>query len=481
MPVSISDHFGINYAAFDATGALDAVLDVDSKLFIDPFLLKGVEAPELQGAYEYIHAWFDDIIRLVGRSKSSGDLFWKTAYRKLSFHEVKGLCIGYSSKGTSGAGMGAKTITALLGIIKQILEAGIDDPTIFELVGMLQEGIGADLISDMTANIILERLLSYSERIYRELDIPTPQTFHVGDRPYHLARNPFTRHSIILVPRDILRDLPIAADWNDIDRVTSANRTLRDRLNISVGSSWKHAVSRDRRSKADLRDMLLRNPDLFREFIATYKAKQPERYNFDADRAGEIAWYRAAKEYTFNFPLTLLLPPNPTLGDVHEIVIAICERFKDLIENNGLSSLLYDENNRPKHESAAQKLFYGIADGYCRMNDLDLTQEANAGRGPLDFKISKGYSRRVVVETKLSTNNQLLHGYETQVGEYQKAEKTDRSVYLVVDVVDGSRSLMARLRRRTELDTQTEGIKPTVIFVDAKPKASASVYKPVPE
>lgn len=75
MPKSISDHFGISHADFDATGALDAILDVDSKLFIDPFLLKATKAPELQGTYEYIHEWFDNILRLVARSKARGDVF----------------------------------------------------------------------------------------------------------------------------------------------------------------------------------------------------------------------------------------------------------------------------------------------------------------------------------------------------------------------------------------------------------------------
>lgn len=389
---------------------------------------------------------------------------------------MRGLCIGYSSKGTSGAGMGAKTITALLDVTKEILDAGIADPTIFELVGMLQEGVGADLISDMTANIIIEHLLRYSERIYKELAIPSPQIYQVNGTRYHMARNPFTKRSIVLVPRDILRDLPIAHDWSDIDRVTTANRLLRDKFNISVGRSWKRAANR--RSKADLRELFVSNPDLLREFLDAYKAKQPDQYNFEADRAGEIGWYRAAKAYTAAYPLTLVLPADPTADDVLRVVTEICDRFKDLIENNDLSSLLYDDHDNPKHESAAQKLFYGIADGYCRMNDLDLTQEANAGRGPLDFKFSKGYHNRVVVETKLSTNNRLLHGYETQVGEYQKAEKTEHSIYLVVDVLGGSRSLLGRLRRRVALDAETEGKKPIVIFVDARPKASASKFHP---
>ena len=60
---------------------------------------------------------------------------------------------------------------------------------------------------------------------------------------------------------------------------------------------------------------------------------------------------------------------------------------------------------------------------YCDANDFDITPEADGGAGPVDFKISKGYQYRVVVEMKLSSNSNLVHGFEVQLPEYQKAEK----------------------------------------------------------
>ena len=62
----------------------------------------------------------------------------------------------------------------------------------------------------------------------------------------------------------------------------------------------------------------------------------------------------------------------------------------DLIENNQLSKLLYNSDGTRKRESAAQLVFFGIASSYCAANDLDITPEANSGRGPVDFKFSKG-------------------------------------------------------------------------------------------
>ena len=56
--------------------------------------------------------------------------------------------------------------------LKQLVDAGIDDPVLFELVGIFQENIGPDRISDMVAKIIIDDLILYTQRICKELGIP---------------------------------------------------------------------------------------------------------------------------------------------------------------------------------------------------------------------------------------------------------------------------------------------------------------------
>jgi len=46
MPISITDKYNLNKADFMATGAFDVILDVDSRLFIDPALLEKCDTPE---------------------------------------------------------------------------------------------------------------------------------------------------------------------------------------------------------------------------------------------------------------------------------------------------------------------------------------------------------------------------------------------------------------------------------------------------
>ena len=125
-----------------------------------------------------------------------------------------------------------------------------------------------------------------------------------------------------------------------------------------------------------------------KDLLVEYSKAKPDFYNFEEDRTGEVSWYRTAQSILVESPLELKLKKDPSLDNVYTVVNKICNQFKDLIENNGLCKLLYDDKYKPKHESASQLLFFGIAYAYCYANNLDLTPEADAGRGPVDFKIS---------------------------------------------------------------------------------------------
>jgi hypothetical protein len=469
---SISQHFGIAQARFAATGAFDAILDVDSKLFIDPQLLRHTAVPELKGAYATVQKRFREILKLLQQSKSVGDIFWREADKRLVGSEIQGICIGYSSKGTAGSGLGRGLRTEILSTAKEIVDVGVADPEIFELVGLLQEKVGPDRISDLVSQIIIGDLLTFSHRVFASFDIEK-EKYDWQDRQFELPVNPYNETNIIVVPCDVLRDLPIAYCWEDIDTVCAYNAALRNKVNSIIGDSWKQAT---RIKKRSLRNVLTREPELLKDLISTYRSKPPRQYDFVNDPAGQFIWLTAAQEATTQSPLPLSLPPQPTPDEVHELVLQICDKYRDLIENNALCSLLYDTNNAAKGEEAAQKLFYGIADAYCEANNIDLTRECNAGRGPVDFKFSNGYLAKVLVETKLSTNKQLIHGFHTQLQEYQKAEKAIFSVYLILGVIGGSPKRIRDLQDVAD-DARLKGLKvPTIVHIDAIPKVSASKF-----
>jgi len=232
LPTSVTQLLKIDPIEFEKMGAFDAILDIDTHLFIDPFLLKETSASELSKSYDKIHIHFETVIKILSCSKESGDVFYRQTEKLLIFPEVKGICIGYSKGGTSGSGMGSTLRKQLLKTAKEIIDAGIKDPEIFELIGLFEEGVGADRISDMVARIIQDDLIEYSLNVFRN--------FEIGEIP----PNPFNGRRIILVPRDILRDLPVAHDWSDIDYVVIANEELRRRVNEMTGMTWKNATQR---------------------------------------------------------------------------------------------------------------------------------------------------------------------------------------------------------------------------------------------
>ena len=70
---------------------------------------------------------------------------------------------------------------------------------------------------------------------------------------------------------------------------------------------------------------------------------------------------------------------------------------------------------------------------YIEANELDMSCEPDEGRGPVDFKISRGRDK-TLVEVKLSSNPQYLHGYEVQIEEYGKAEDTNKLLYVLINL-----------------------------------------------
>lgn len=472
MPISVSDHLGIPAIALARADAFDAILDVDSKLFIDPLLLRASEIPEFADADVTIQTRFGEVIDLLAVSQRPGDVPWRNAARRFTFPEVQGLCIGYSRRGTAGSGMGERLRLRMLQTAKEIIDIGVKDPRMFELMGLLEENIGPDRISDMFARITSRHIYRYSQRVFGEAELDGEE-FTVGDEAFQIPRNPYSGAPILLVPRSVLRALPVADSWDDIDRVVSFNSNLRDRVNALIGDKWKRARYLPKR---ELRARLLSSPETFRGIIEAYDSVKARPYDFAVDPHGQVVWYSAARRAVREFPLALHLAATLDADAVLAVVLEITNHFKRLIEDNGLSSLLYERDGKPKREGAAQLLYYGIADAYCAANNLDLSPETDAGRGEVDFKVSSGYKGRVVAEAKLSTNSYLRHGYDTQVTEYQRAEQAKHSVYIVIDV-GSSEARLAALRERIAEVERADGTSPSVVFINARPKKPASKYR----
>ena len=472
--LKLSRVLGVDSRALQEKGVFNSLIGEDSELYLDPRLLKTTSVTELSQSHEVFRSHFEKIIKLLIHSSEHGDNFFKKAIKGLTFKEPDFLSLGYSIPGNSGRGIGKKFAQSLARTAKEILQHGITDPEIFEIVGIFEEGIGADRISDMTARIILPNLALYSERIAHELGL-TAKEISFSDNSYKLPVNIQNKAPLLLLPQEILNDLPIANDRGDLDEVFSHNEKLREDINHIIGEVWKDSSTKYLR-KREIKEALLQNPEALRELIRIYKERNVNPYNFEKDPRGLINWLDIAEEYTAKYPLEIPLDSGLTAENILEVVLVICKRFKALVEDNGLSECFWDEKNEKcKNERFAQRLFFAVADSYCEANNLDLNRESNAGRGPVDFKLSQGAKAKVNVEVKY-TSNDVKHAYETQLPIYNKAERTEHCILLIIINTKITKAL-EELRIKQAKDIQGNKKVPEIFIVDGRIRPSASHAK----
>ena len=142
MPIKFSEEFGIDKVDIARLGVFDVILDVDTRVFVDPALLILASAPEFQDAKNKVENYFTGIITLLSHTKMKKDMYWKRADALLKFKELSGTCFGYTQNGTGGNAIGPVLSIKILETVKELVEEGEADPTLFELLGVFQEHIG---------------------------------------------------------------------------------------------------------------------------------------------------------------------------------------------------------------------------------------------------------------------------------------------------------------------------------------------------
>jgi hypothetical protein len=473
-PVRFSEHFRLPRGMLIERGALDPLLNVDTPLFIDPLLLQQSAHPEMQAAHRDWVAYFTDIIRLLRVARGPGDVPWREAERRFTSREFKGTCLGYGSGSIIGSGIGRELRDRLVHTAHRIVELGIEDPTLFPLLALLESDVGPDRISDQTTRIISRRLAEFTIQVLDGAEIPTAE-FDVNGATYRLPVNPFVADRgrplpVVLVPTDVLRDLPIATDWEGVESAAAHNEELRARINAAVGDIWvKHSAREKRRN----RDIFLASREAFQALLDIAASVPKTPYDVRNDPDGIVQWLELGRAVAEANPIQLALIEE-TPGEVKRVVAQIIEHYKYTIEHQGLWKNLYDKNKNPLHEHYAQRLFFAMALSFCKTNNLAITPEANSGGGPVDFLFSRGFNLRIVVELKLSTNQRLKHGYTEQLEVYKAAEETDEGFFVVLDVggigkqVDAVQKMETAARNARDRHSQ-------VVVVDARPKKSASV------
>lgn len=334
MLKSFCDQFSVNKDRLKELGALDIILDFDTKYFIDPALLRKTTVPEFSGAASKVERYFTGIVALVRNSSTEGDMYWNRADRLLKFKEIKATCLGYSNKSTSGNAIGKELRKGVLRTIKELLRSGSVDPIIFELLGVFQEKIGCDRISDLVTFIVREEIETYTRRILASVDLA-----ELNERG--LVANPYNGEDVLLLPMDILSPLPIADSYDDIDFSCAENERVRNDIN-----QYFDLGARKKLRKEEINSLMINNLQFREQIIEAYKKIAPDDYDFAIDPAGQIIWYEKSRQAVTEYPLKLSAPQNEE--ELILLVFTICNQFKKLIEDNGLWRLLYDDKGQAK-------------------------------------------------------------------------------------------------------------------------------------
>lgn len=269
--MKFSEHFDINVEKDDDW--FDLLLNVDAKLFIDPFLIYSAEDSEFVGSHDEVISFFNEVFELIARSQGREEsVLWKKALGLLLFPEAEEFKLGYAGEGKPGAGSGRGFAKVIAEALYEAISAGVEELTHFEEVGILREGIGADRISDITATILRGRFVEYTARISIDKGIPTkefayqrgvydPKLNRWSELRCSLPVNPYDNLPILLAPQKYIRDLPTisAADfWN----------YCYDNENDLLRTDFSYDITRNV-DKKTIVNFARKHPDLRQKYLAT--------------------------------------------------------------------------------------------------------------------------------------------------------------------------------------------------------------------
>ena len=274
MAVFISDEFNLGLA-LDELNVFDSLMDEDSNYFINIKRLKNTDVLEFKESYNKINVYFRKIGILLKASQKQGDKNYRTALKRFNFSEVRGINLGFS-KGKRGAGFGRKLSTQIIQDASEIIKSGSEQPEIFHLTSLFEENVGPDRLSDMIATLIYDDIVQYSKNIYGKVGINI-ENFPNYQFKDGLLINPYKNCELLLLPKDILHELPIAKDWEDIDRVIRENETIRREISEIVGKEWKKLTIG--KKKYYIKKYIFMKPELLSKVIDDYKAAVVEKYD----------------------------------------------------------------------------------------------------------------------------------------------------------------------------------------------------------
>ncbi|MCP5275384.1 MAG: hypothetical protein H6936_11185 [Burkholderiales bacterium] len=486
MNVYFTDYFKVSPEDMEKYGAFNISLINDLPVFIDPFLLFNSDKPE----YQDLHQRIIKYISFLREMSEAGPISKGLIHHWFLFPEVKQNWLGFSKVGNSGSGLGKNFATALNDNLSTIFtnfgSEQITKGSHLEKLCLIKDGVGKDNISDFTTNLIKGFLCEYTQK-FADLYLNKSQTKSIivphSEFGYETRRwigKKFTLPYIdgdylLLTPKDILtkdeawiNKYDIFGDFNDI-----LSAIPNDELRGQINDYFLRRIPEDAKQR-EINEAIAKTLRKFPELIDRYIRLKEDT----GEQAVALSKQKVLEtEAVFIRQVSALIESlredskfYSTADNTYEEAYKRVLFLKQVIENNDGYRIFYVKGQPLKRESDLQLMFrltwYASKD--------DVNTEVNNGRGPVDYKISRGSNDSTLVEFKLASNSKLKQNLAKQVEIYKSANQTKKSIKVILYFSAVELANVKRVMNELEL---TEGKELVLIDAQATNKPSASNAK----
>jgi ribosomal protein S6 len=421
-PILFSDHFNVDKKKMEEFGVFNPILNCDTKLFVEPLLLKSSQSSIIKESYEVFINFFAELLLLIKSSKitDDSDIHWREARRRVKFPEYKSTCIGYGSGTTSGGGAGRELNEKILKNAKDIIASGQENPKMFTILPFLEEGIGGDIISDMVQKIINNQICQYTVDVLDKIGLKGDYKYTTEEGiSYNLLFNPFSKCELKFLPQDILTNLPIADSFDNwIVGLSQKNFELRKQINKVIGEAWLEKNKAEK--KEDILSELKSNRAFFLEVVKIITNENFDHYNLKEDHQGIYRWFEDAKSIISQNNLAISSIVKNDQESLDKAVLEIISNFKNLIENKNIWRLFWTKRNTKMYhtnEFYSQMLFFMSSQMWLEAQNslIVLNREFSFEDKQLCLIFLLGRNTKTIVQFKHANNGSLAKMYERQI------------------------------------------------------------------
>jgi hypothetical protein len=482
-PESTFGHaFGVGRTASDDW--FDPTLHADTDLFVDPFLMFTETADPWASVQDRLIDFFNTALEHVAAAAGNRtSIEWRRAAAMFSFPEPAEFCLGYGQKTIFGSGSGGGLGEAMLEAAVQAIQLGVRNITDFGELLLFGEGFGADRVGDMVCNVVKDDFARYTIDVATRhgLAQSTVKLRHAGfdfgtDRwrtwRVSLPINPCWKPNIpvLLVPDRFLSELPKMDDQQFWDWVyENQNQQLRQDLGYTITKGLK---KKEIIALAKQRFYLRRRYGV--QYAEASRNAPPKPYDFGRDPKFKVTGFSAGEEVA-----TISRVAEPSDASAFcEFVKTLATEFQWAVEQRGIWKAFWAGGSAFR-EDQVQRLFHIAVLLTCKARNIDVSPEADAGQGPVDFKFSAGWTKRSLVELKFAKSSSFWNNLEKQTPAYLSAEQIECGYIVVIQHEDRhcKPEFTDRVKKIVDRVSADTGYTYEAIFVDARPRASASKLK----